>query len=215
MGTAKDRGRFITLEGIEGVGKSTQVAFLAAWLRDQGHEVVATREPGGAPVAEAIRQLLKTSPQGSISPESELLLIFAARAAHAATLLRPALATGQWVVCDRFVDASFAYQGAGRGLEQARIAELAAWIVPDLVPDLTLVLDLPVPVALARTDGRGQRDRFECETEAFFTRVRNGYLARAASDPARMRVIDAAGTVDDVAARCRAAAADWYAGCAA
>lgn len=200
-----DRGRFITLEGIEGVGKSTQLARLAAWLRAQGRDVVATREPGGAPAAEAVRRLLKESPPGSIPPESELLLIFAARAAHARTLLRPALAAGHWVVCDRFVEASFAYQGAGRGLGEARVAELAGWIVPDLVPDLTLVLDLPVEIALARMDGRGQRDRFECEAEEFFHRVRAAYLTRAARYPQRMHVIDASGTVAEVAARCRAA----------
>lgn len=202
-----DRGRFITLEGIEGVGKSTQTALLAGWLRERGREVVTTREPGGAPAAEAVRRVLKESPHGSIPPESELLLIFAARAAHAHALLRPALAAGRWVVCDRFVDASFAYQGAGRGLGEARVAELAGWIVPDLVPDLTLVLDLSVEAALARTDGRGERDRFERETETFFHRVRDCYLERAARYPERMRVIDAAGTVEEVAARCRATVA--------
>ncbi len=197
-------GRFITLEGIEGVGKSTQLERLAEWLQEQGREVLRTREPGGAPVAEALRRVLKESAGDSIPAETELLLIFAARAVHAREVLRPALAAGKWVVCDRFVDASFAYQGAGRGLGEARVATLAEWIVPDLVPDLTLLLDLPVAEALSRMDGRGKRDRFECESPAFFERVRACYLDRARQEPERVCVVDAEGTPEQVAARCRA-----------
>ncbi|MGH8426655.1 MAG: dTMP kinase [Gammaproteobacteria bacterium] len=200
------RGRFITLEGIEGVGKSTQAALLAAWLERQGLEVVQTREPGGAPAAESIRCLLKDSLPGAITSEAELLLIFAARAIHAELKLRPNLAAGRWVVCDRFVDASFAYQGAGRGLGDARIAALAEWLVPDLKPDLTLVLDLPLKEAAARLHGRGdgERDRFEREDTAFFRRVRDCYLSRAIEEPERVQVVDADGNPDKVGLRCRA-----------
>jgi len=200
---AGTEGRFITFEGIEGVGKSTQAALLAQWLRARGKAVVETREPGGAPAAEAIRRVLKESPAGSIPAESELLLIFAARAAHARDRLRPALRSGEWVVCDRFVDASYAYQGAGRGLEMTRVAELEQWIVPDLVPDLTLLLDLPVAEALGRMRDRGVSDRFEQEADGFFHRVRECYLERAAAEPGRVRVIDATGGPQEVAARCR------------
>ncbi len=197
------RGRFITFEGVEGVGKSTQVHYLADWLAGQGRDVVRTREPGGAPLAEKVRELLKRSPHGSVPATSELLLIFAARAAHAETLLRPALARGQWVVCDRFVDASIAYQGAGRGLGRERVEALAEWLVPDLVPDLTLVLDLPIETAFERLDGRGERDRFEQEDGVFFRRVREAYLEQAEREPHRVRIVDASGTVEEVAVRCR------------
>ena len=198
------RGRFITLEGIEGVGKSTQAAQLVAWLERQGLEVVQTREPGGAPAAESIRRLLKNSPPGAITPEAELLLIFAARAIHAELMLRPNLAAGRWVVCDRFVDASFAYQGAGRDLGKAQVAALAEWLVPDLEPDLTLVLDLSLKEASARLRGRGERDRFEQEDTVFFRRVRDCYLSRAEAEPERMQVVDADGSPDEVGSRCRA-----------
>ncbi|MGA7966697.1 MAG: dTMP kinase [Gammaproteobacteria bacterium] len=198
------RGKFITFEGVEGVGKSTQVERLAATLREQGRNVVCTREPGGALLAEAVRDLLKHSPRGTVTPSAELLLIFAARSAHAEALLRPALAAGNWVVCDRFVDASIAYQGAGRELGRERVTELAAWIVPDLVPDLTLVLDLPLELAFERLDARGARDRFEQEDPAFFERVRNAYLEQAEREPRRVHIVDATGEVDAVAERCRA-----------
>ena len=206
-----ERGRFITLEGIEGVGKSTQCARLAKWLAGSAVEVVETREPGGTDAAEAIRSLLKEAAYGSIAPEAELLLIFAARAMHAQALLRPALAAGRWVVCDRFVDASFAYQGAGRGIGPDRIAALADWVVPDIRPDLTLVLDLPVDEALARLHERGGRDRFEREDRAFFQRVRECYLARAAAEPGRVRVIDARADIATVEARCRGPVLDLFA----
>jgi len=197
------RGRFITFEGVEGVGKSTQVQHLADWLAEQGRDVVRTREPGGAPLAEKVRDLLKQSPHGSIPATSELLLIFAARAAHANELLRPALVHGQWVVCDRFVDASIAYQGAGRGLGRERIEALAEWLVPDLVPDLTLVLDLPIETAFERLDARGERDRFEQEDGVFFRRVSAAYRELAEREPHRVHIIDARGTEEEVAQRCR------------
>lgn len=199
-----DRGRFITLEGIEGVGKSTQAALLSDWLEERGIALVRSREPGGTPAAEAIRDLLKRSPVDSISAETELLLIFAARASHAEYLLRPALASGRWVLCDRYLDASYAYQGAGRGLGETRIASLADWLVPDLTPDLTLLLDLPVDEALARLPARGAHDRFEREDGDFFRRVRDAYLVRAAKEPERVKRVDASGTPEEVQARCRA-----------
>lgn len=203
------RGKFITLEGIEGVGKSTQLERLAAWLEALGVAVVKTREPGGTPAAEAVRRLLKDSPAGSLSAEAELLLIFAARAAHAALVLRPALAAGRWVLCDRFVDASFAYQGAGRGLGEQRVEELASWLVPDLRPDLTLLLDLAPGDAARRLRERGSRDRFEHEDGVFFERVRACYLARASAEPDRLHVIDAVGTEEEVEVRCRAQIEPW------
>jgi dTMP kinase len=201
------RGRFITLEGIEGVGKSTQATLLADWLEGEGVSVARTREPGGTPTAEAIRRLLKESADDAIAPETELLLIFAARAEHAQKRLRPALDAGQWIVCDRFVDASFAYQGGGRGLDKARVAALADWLVADLKPDLTLWLDLPMEMALARIGGRGTRDRFERENVEFFRRVRAAYRQRAEAEPARIKPIDASGAPETVQERCRAAVA--------
>ncbi|MGH8274354.1 MAG: dTMP kinase [Gammaproteobacteria bacterium] len=197
------RGRFITLEGVEGVGKSTQAVLLAEWLEEEGVAVELTREPGGTPTAEAIRKLLKHSPVDAISPETELLLIFAARAAHAEKRLRPALAAGRWVVCDRFVDASFAYQGAGRRLGATRVAMLADWLVPDLVPDLSLWLDLPAEATVSRLAGRGTRDRFEREDDDFFRRVREGYAARLEHEPDRFRRVAAEGTPEAVQMRCR------------
>ncbi len=209
-----ERGRFITFEGVEGVGKSTQVQHLADWLTEQGRDVVRTREPGGAPLAEKVRELLKQSPHGSVPATSELLLIFAARAAHADTLLRPALAQGQWIVCDRFVDASIAYQGAGRGLGRERVEALAEWLVPDLVPDLTLVLDLPIETAFKRLDARGERDRFEQEDGEFFRRVRDAYMKLAEREPRRVHIVDAGGTVEEVAQRCRDIVSKYLSGAA-
>jgi len=191
------RGRFITLEGGEGVGKSTNLALVVDHLRARGHEVVATREPGGTPRAEAMRQLLLVpDAQEPLDPDAELLLVFAARAQHLAQVIRPALARGAWVVCDRFTDATYAYQGGGRGLDSARIAALEALVQQGLEPDLTLLLDMPMAAAQQRLDGRlkgqgGERDRFERERGSFFEAVRRHYLARAAAHPRRMVVIDA------------------------
>jgi dTMP kinase len=186
------RGRFITLEGIEGAGKSSLQQALARALKERGLDVVATREPGGTPLAEQIRALVLARRAEGVPPATELLLMFAARAAHVAELIEPALARGDWVLCDRFTDASRAYQGAGRGLDPQAIEALAAIAHPGLAPDLTLVLDLPPEEGLARARGRASEgDRFEDEQLEFFARVRLGYLELAARDPARMHVLDA------------------------
>ncbi|RMF99263.1 MAG: dTMP kinase [Gammaproteobacteria bacterium] len=183
------RGRLITIEGIEGVGKSTNLAFVADRLRAAGCEVLVTREPGGTPVAERIRGLLLGAER--LAAMTELLLMFAARAEHLEQSIRPALAAGRWVLCDRFTDASYAYQGAGRGLGAAPVATLERLVQGDLRPDLTILLDAPPEATLARRAERGENDRFEREALAFFRRVRQGYLDRAAAEPARFRVIDA------------------------
>jgi dTMP kinase len=198
-----ERGRFITLEGIEGVGKSTQAAMLADWLESRGVKVVRTREPGGTPTAERIRALLKDGAIEGMRAETELLLMFAARTEHAQTLLRPALEAGKWVVCDRFVDASFAYQGHARGLGVHPVNALANWLVPDLRPDLTLWLDMALEEAQARMDKRGEPDRFEKEANEFFRRVQEGYQARARAEPERFRCVDASGSADMVQGLCR------------
>ncbi|MCK2045016.1 dTMP kinase [Chromohalobacter japonicus] len=195
-------GRFITLEGGEGVGKSTNVDFVCDWLSARGIDVLRTREPGGTPRAEAIRALLlDPTPQEPLDETAELLLMFAARAQHLAAKIRPALARGVWVVCDRFTDATFAYQGGGRGLDETRIATLEALVQDDLQPDLTLLLDMPVEAAQHRVERRGTtRDRFESERQNFFTAVRESYLSRAAQAPARFAVIDADRELDAVQA---------------
>ncbi|GGX81298.1 thymidylate kinase [Litchfieldella qijiaojingensis] len=200
------RGRFITLEGGEGVGKSTNLDWVCSWLDERGIEVVRTREPGGTPRAEAIRELLlDPSSQEPLDDDAELLLVFAARAQHLAQVIRPALARGAWVVCDRFTDATFAYQGGGRGLDMQRIATLEALVQRGLTPDLTLLLDMSIEAAQERVDQRlgqqgGQRDRFERERQAFFQAVRDAYLARAAAEPARIAVIDASHSLPAVQA---------------
>lgn len=184
-------GLFITLEGPEGAGKSTNREYLAEGLRTDGREVVLTREPGGTPLAERIRELLLAPSSEPMAVDTELLLVFAARAQHLAGVVRPALARGAVVLCDRFTDASYAYQGGGRGVPEARIAALENFVQGDLRPDLTLVFDLPVEVGLARAAARGRLDRFEQEGRAFFEAVRQAYLRRAARDPVRYRVVDA------------------------
>jgi len=194
-------GRFITLEGIEGVGKSTQAQRLADGLEAAGHTVVRTREPGGTEVGDRIRAVL-LDPNGQAPvDDTELLLMFAARAEHVARVIRPALAAGQWIVCDRFTDATYAYQGGGRNIDPARIAVLEYWVQQGLVPDRTLLLDLPVEEGLGRARGAGDGDRFERERRTFFERVRKTYLERAVAEPERFRVIDASGDVETVAGR--------------
>ncbi|WP_341918173.1 dTMP kinase [Hydrocarboniphaga effusa] len=195
------RGRLITLEGGEGAGKTTQARFIAAWLRAQGREVVTTREPGGSPLAEAIRQLVLADWNEGVAPITELLLIFAARSAHLQATVLPALQRGCDVVCDRFVDASWAYQGAGRGVEAHKLAAIEQMVLGDLRPDLTLVFDIDPSVGLARAQGRGDANRFEAETLAFMQRVRQAYLDRAASEPQRCVVIDASLPSDAVGER--------------
>jgi len=187
---AEHRGRFITVEGIEGVGKSTNVGFVASELRRAGQTVVETREPGGTSLGERVRELL-LSPGNRIAPLTELLLMFAARAAHLDEVIRPALDSGKWVVCDRFTDATRAYQGGGRGLPAGTIDALASLVHGDLQPDLTLLLDAPLDVSARRQAVRGQRDRFERESMEFFQRVRQAYLDLAAHETARIRLIDA------------------------
>ena len=192
------RGRFITVEGIEGVGKSTNLEFVQRWLVEQGKALVVTREPGGTPLGEQIRGLLLDHRQSAMADDTELLLMFAARAQHLHEIIEPALAEGSWVLCDRFTDATYAYQGGGRGIDMQRIAALETWVQGARRPDLTLLLDVPVEVGLARVHQRGERDRFEREQEEFFERVRQTYLARAQQEPQRYRVIDASVTLEQV-----------------
>ncbi len=192
------RGRFITLEGAEGAGKSTSLEHARSVLSSAGLEVDVTREPGGTPGAEAIRQILLARDEEPISDVAELLLMFAGRSLHLENRIRPALEAGRWVLCDRFTDATWAYLGGGRGLPEEWIGHLEGWVQGGLQPDLTLLLDLDPAVGLARIAGRGDRDRFEMEQQAFFERVRRVYLDRAARDPGRFRVIDASRPVDAV-----------------
>ncbi len=191
-------GLFITLEGPEGAGKTTNREFLAERLRTAGHEVLLTREPGGTPLAERIRELLLAPSDEPMATDTELLLMFAARAQHLDQVIRPALAAGKVVLCDRFTDATYAYQGGGRGVSEARIAVLEDFVQGTLRPDLTLVFDLPVDVGLARAAARGRLDRFEQEGPAFFEAVRQTYLRRAALNPQRYRIIDAGQPLVDV-----------------
>jgi dTMP kinase len=193
-------GRFVTLEGIEGVGKSTQIRRLAGVLQAAGIAHVVTREPGGTPLAEQIRDLVLEPGREPLPPAAELLMMFAARAVHLANRIEPALRSGAWVLCDRFTDATYAYQGAGRGIDTADIALLERLVQGERRPDLTIVLDSPVPPALARARARsgGRSDRFEGERADFFERVRAGYLARAAASPARSVVVDATAAEADV-----------------
>ncbi|WP_277052757.1 dTMP kinase [Zestomonas thermotolerans] len=185
-------GLFITLEGPEGAGKSTNRDYLADRLRERGLEVVLTREPGGTPLAERIRDLLLAPSAEPMAVDTELLLMFAARAQHLAQVIRPALERGTVVLCDRFTDATYAYQGGGRGVPETRIAELERFVQGELRPDLVLVFDLPVEVGLARAAARGRLDRFEQEGQGFFEGVRQAYLRRAQATPERYRIIDAA-----------------------
>ena len=197
-------GRFVTFEGIEGVGKTTQVARLANVLNARGIAHVVTREPGGTPLAESIRQLVLTAREEALPPSAELLLMFAARAVHLANLIEPNLQAGRWVICDRFTDATYAYQGGGRQLSAEPIRELERMIQGTRRPDLTILLDAPVAGALARAKARNAgsaADRFERERSEFFERVRNAYLARAAAEPERIAVIDATRTIDEVGER--------------
>ncbi|SDH35231.1 dTMP kinase [Pseudomonas flavescens] len=191
-------GLFITLEGPEGAGKSTNRDYLAALLREQGIDVLLTREPGGTPLAERVRELLLAPSDEPMASDTELLLVFAARAQHLARVIVPALQRGAVVLCDRFTDATYAYQGGGRGLDMQRIAQLEHFVQGALRPDLTLVFDLPVEVGLARAAARGRLDRFEQEGRDFFEAVRSTYLQRANAEPARYRILDAAQSLEAV-----------------
>ena len=197
------RGRFITLEGIEGAGKSTVAQLVLQWLGTRGIKAAVTREPGGTPLAERVRKIVLERGPEAVSSQAETLLMFAARSIHVENLIRPTLARGEWVICDRFTDATRAYQGYGRGMDPVWIEQLAGAVHGDLQPDCTLLLDLPVAVGLARARGRSGNaaDRFESEVEAFFERVRAGYLTVARREPHRIRVIDASGTLPEVTAQ--------------
>ncbi|MBI5451511.1 MAG: dTMP kinase [Gammaproteobacteria bacterium] len=193
------RGRFITIEGIEGVGKSTNLAYVEQLLQQAGKHVVVTREPGGTALGEELRQLLLGHRHDGMADDTELLLMFAARAEHLQRVIRPALAQGHWVVCDRFTDATYAYQGGGRGISAERIAVLERWVQGDLQPDLTLLLDVPVATGLGRAASRAAAaDRFEQQQSAFFDQVRQTYLNRALQQPVRFRVIDAVRPLEQV-----------------
>lgn len=194
--SSPDRGRFITLEGVDGAGKSTHIPAIETLLRRRGVDVVVSREPGGTPLAEALRTLLLAEP---MAPTAETLLMFAARADHLQHVLLPALAAGRWVVCDRFTDATHAYQGAGKGVSKALIDVLAASVHPELAPDLTLVFDCPWEVARERLGKAGRvLDRFENEDRAFFERVRAAYLDMARQAPRRVRILDATRSLDKI-----------------
>jgi dTMP kinase len=199
--------RFLTVEGIEGVGKSTQVARLSQALRERGIAHLATREPGGTPLAERIRDIVLNCRDEAVPPTAELLLMFAARAVHLSNHVEPGLRAGRWVLCDRFIDATYAYQGGGRGVSLDAIRQLETLVLGARRPDLTVLLDAPVPQALQRARQRNAgaaADRFESERAEFFERVRAAYLARAAADPGRIAIVDATQSVDEVAARIRA-----------
>ena len=192
------KGKFITIEGGEGAGKSTMMDRLAGWLVSHGHRVVSTREPGGTVLAEKIRAILLDDQHGELSAQSELLLVFASRAQHLEELIRPALARGDTVLCDRFTDASWAYQGGGRQMPDEWIASMEKMVHGDLQPDLTLLLDLPPDQGLKRVSRRGKADRFEQESSRFFKRVRQAYLVRAKSSANRFEIIDASGDIAQV-----------------
>lgn len=192
------RGKFITVEGIEGVGKSTNITHIRHLIEAAGFKVLMTREPGGTPLGEAIRGLLLDPRYTGMSPDCELQLMFAARAEHLAQVIQPALDKGQWVLCDRFTDATYAYQGGGRGIDAGKIARLEQWVQGDFRPDLTVLLDVPVEVGLARAGKRSALDRFELEQIGFFERVRQVYLDLAARHARRYRLVDANQPLDRV-----------------
>jgi dTMP kinase len=202
-------GRFITLEGGEGAGKSTAQAYLAEKLTAQGISVLQTREPGGTPLAEAIRRNLLSLDEEAPVEMAELLLVFAARAQHLSKVIEPALNQGQWVLCDRFTDATYAYQGAGRGLSPRQIGKLETLVQGDRRPDTVILLDMPPEIGLARARARGALDRFEQEKHAFFDRVRQGYLGRAAEFPDRYVIVDAAQELSKVQKSLEAVMAKW------
>ena len=202
-------GRFVTVDGGEGAGKTTQMGFMREYLERRGCRVVVTREPGGTSLGEEIRALLLGHRDGGMTLTAETLLMFAARAEHLERVIRPALATGCWVLCDRFTDATYAYQGGGRGLPLEQIAVLEEWVQGALRPDLTLLLDVPVATGLARAGKRGVADRFEREDVDFFERVRAIYLERATHEPDRCRVVDASQSIKAVRAEVETVLAEW------
>ncbi|MDH5357379.1 MAG: dTMP kinase [Gammaproteobacteria bacterium] len=195
-------GKFISIEGIEGAGKSTQLAFIERYLKENGKQLVVTREPGGTELGEQIRTLLLTPTKTSMAVDTELLLMFAARSEHVAQVIKPALENGNWVLSDRFTDATFAYQGGGRGIDRQRIADIADWTLHGLQPDLTLLFDVPVEVGQQRVLSRNQGvDRFEQEKVEFFQRIRDCYLQRAQQEPERIKIIDASQSIAQIEAQ--------------
>lgn len=210
MAKGKSKGRFITIEGIEGTGKSTNLDFVTGLIEDNGLEVLRTREPGGTPMAEKIRQLLLDHGQEPVPPIAELLLFFASRSLHLENTIIPTLQQGTWVLCDRFTDASRAYQGIGRGLGAERVEHLANWVQDGLEPDLTLLLDAPAEIGMQRTSSRGDNDRMDNEELAFYKRVRAAYLELAAANPERFVVIDASRPLDDVQTDIAVAMAPYF-----
>lgn len=209
-----NRGRFITVEGIEGAGKSTNIAYVGNLLTAAGKHLVHTREPGGTPLGEELRNLLLGHRHDGMADDTELLLMFAARAEHLARVIRPALTAGHWVLCDRFTDATFAYQGGGRGIPREHIAVLEQWVQGALRPDLTLLLDVPVELGLQRAGQRSDPDRFERQKVSFFNAVRDAYLAIASAEPARVKVVDASRPVDEVQRQIREEITSFLAGTA-
>lgn len=199
------RGLFLTVEGVEGVGKTTNIAFIRDWLKNAGIELVCTREPGGTPLAEELREMLLVKRAEPVDPSAELLMIFAARAQHLSQVIEPALEQGKWVLCDRFTDATFAYQGGGRKLPLATIEALESLVQRGRQPDRTFYLDLDVAIGLARASKRGTADRFESEERTFFEAVRAAYWARVKADPQRFSVIDASVSLAEVQANLAAA----------
>ncbi|TQV77432.1 dTMP kinase [Aliikangiella marina] len=202
---SKQRGKFISLEGSEGVGKTTSLNFVREYIESQGHRVVVTREPGGTPLAEDLRNILLSNRQEQVDPDAELLMMFAARSQHVNTLIKPALDNGDWVLCDRFTDATFAYQGGGRGISVDRIAEIEQWTLAGFEPDMTILLDMSVEEGMARTRKRGKPDRFETEKLDFYEKIRAAYLQRARKYSDRIKVIDAAPDIATVQASLRLA----------
>lgn len=192
------RGKFITIEGTEGVGKTTNMAFIKAWLEAKKLPYISTREPGGTPLAEQVRELLLAPRAELVCSASELLLMFAGRAQHIDQVIEPALVEGNWILCDRFTDATYAYQGAGRNMGSDLISKLETLVQGSLRPDLTLILDIPVEIGLKRASARSEPDRFELEQVEFFERVRRGYLGIAEQDPGRCKLIDASQPLEQV-----------------
>jgi dTMP kinase len=191
-----ERGKFITIDGVEGAGKSTQITFICDYLKAKGVNVILTREPGGTGVGEKIRTLLLSNSTGKMHADTELMLMFAARNEHIQNKIMPALKQGDWVLSDRFTDASYAYQGGGRGLDVERIAQLEQWVLQDFIPDMTLLLDVPVEIGMSRVESRGKKDRIELEATDFFNRVRQAYIDRSEQFPERIKLIDSSQTVE-------------------
>ncbi len=195
------KGKFITIDGVEGAGKSTQITFICDYLQAKGVNVVLTREPGGTDLGEQIRELLLSTKTKSMHSDSELLLIFAARNEHIHNKITPALERGDWVLSDRFTDASYAYQGGGRGLDIKRIEQLEEWVLQDFTPDMTLLLDIPVEQGMSRVESRGEKDRIELEAMDFFERVRQAYIARSKKYPERIKLINSSKTKEHTSAQ--------------